>query len=215
VVEPIGGLDGLAKREVTRQDDIFTLQRDDEGALDGPRAYARNGGELGHQLFVWQAAQHIRIQSAVRHPLGEVPQRADLAPREPGLAELARLYSQQFGGCGQTPAEHGLDAPQGPAGGRDGQLLPGDLEQQGTEQIHWRQLGYPRPGIKIRPVVDEPRQHRVGAAQVRACSGQPRGPGGVVGHRACSFLPARYAGHPLHAYPPSGEGPSPDSDESP
>jgi hypothetical protein len=35
VIELIGGLDGLAKREVTRQDDVFTLQRDDEGAQHG------------------------------------------------------------------------------------------------------------------------------------------------------------------------------------
>ena len=41
VIEPIGGLDGLAKREIAWQDDVFTLQRDEEGALHGPRANAR------------------------------------------------------------------------------------------------------------------------------------------------------------------------------
>jgi hypothetical protein len=197
VIELIGGLDGLAKRQVTWQDDVFTLQRDDEGALHRPRAYSRDGGELGHQLLVRQAAQRARVQPAVRHPPGQVPERADLPPREPGRAELLRLHAQQVGGCRKTPAEHGLDARQGPPGRRDGQLLPGDLEQQGTEQIHRRQLGYPRPGIEIRTVVDELRQHRVGVVQVRACPGQPRGTAGILGHRVRSFLRFLRPGTPV------------------
>ncbi len=52
VIELVGGLDGLAQREVTGQNHVLTLQGDDEGALHGPRADARNGGELGHQLLV-------------------------------------------------------------------------------------------------------------------------------------------------------------------
>jgi hypothetical protein len=35
VIELTGDLDGLAKREVAWQDDVFTLRRDDEGALHG------------------------------------------------------------------------------------------------------------------------------------------------------------------------------------
>jgi hypothetical protein len=61
-------------------------------------------------------------------------------------------------------AEQGLDAGQGPAGGRDRQLLAGDLEQQGAVQVHRRQLGQPPPWVEGRPVVDEPGQHRVGVA---------------------------------------------------
>jgi hypothetical protein len=38
-------------------------------------------------------------------------------------------------------AEQGLDAGQRPAGRRDGQLLAGDLKQQGTVQVHPGQLG--------------------------------------------------------------------------
>jgi len=53
-------------------------------------------------------------------------------------------------------AEQGLDPGQGPAGRRHRQLLAGDLEQQGTVQIHRRQLGYPRPGIELRPFIDQP-----------------------------------------------------------
>ena len=70
-------------------------------------------------------------------------------------------------------AEQGLDAGQDPAGCRDGQLLADDLEQQGAVQIHRRQLGQPRPGIEVRPVIDQPRQHGVGAAQVGARLPQP------------------------------------------
>jgi hypothetical protein len=49
-------------------------------------------------------------------------------------------------GAGEMPAEQALDAGQGPAGRRDGLLLAGELEQQGTTQIHRRQLSHPRPG---------------------------------------------------------------------
>jgi len=61
-------------------------------------------------------------------------------------------------------AEQGLDAGQGPAGRRYGQLLSGDLEQQGTVQVHRRQLRHPGPGIEVRPFVDKPRQHGIGPA---------------------------------------------------
>ena len=155
--ELVRGLDGLAKREVTWQDDVFPLQRDEQGTLHGPRTDTRNSGELGDQLLVGQANQLVKVQPTVRQPLGEVPERADLPPRQPGRAQLAGVYGQQFGGCGEMPAEQGQDAGQGSAGRRDGQLLAGDLEQQGTEQVHRRQLGHPRPGIEVRPVVDQPR----------------------------------------------------------
>ena len=71
-------LDGLAKREVAWQDDV--AERDDEGALYGPRANSRNGGELGHHLLVRQAAQRVRVQPTVRQPLSQVPERADFPP---------------------------------------------------------------------------------------------------------------------------------------
>src|SRR4029077_2069742 len=54
VVEPVGGLDGLTKREVARQDHIFSLERDEEGALYGPGTNSRDRGELRHELLVWQ-----------------------------------------------------------------------------------------------------------------------------------------------------------------
>jgi hypothetical protein len=66
VVQLIGSLDGLAERQVARQDDVLTAERDDEGALHGPRAYPGNGSELGHELVVGQTAQHVRVKAAVR-----------------------------------------------------------------------------------------------------------------------------------------------------
>src|SRR6266849_6922335 len=98
VVELVGDLDGLTEREVARQDDVFSLERDDEGALHGPGTYPRNRGELCHELVVWQPAQDVRVQPAVRQPPGEVAERADLPPRKPGLAELAGIDSQQLAG---------------------------------------------------------------------------------------------------------------------
>ena len=65
-------------------------------------------------------------------------------------------------------AEKCLDAGQDPACRQNGKLLPGDLEQQGTVQIHRRQLSQPRPGVEVRPVIDEPRQHGVRVTKVGA-----------------------------------------------
>ena len=94
-------------------------------------------------------------------------------------------------------AEQGLDAGQDPAGNRDGQLLADDLEQQGAGQIHRRQLGHPRPGIEVRPVVDEPGQHGVGVVKVGAPAAatrrdwnpRSRGPLPPPGYAAPSFMP--------------------------
>ena len=92
-------------------------------------------------------------------------------------------------------AEQRLDAGQGPAGRRDGQLLPGDLEQQGTEQVHRQHQAegvvQPRLGeVEVRPVVDEPGQHRVGVAQVGTRLPQPHLAAGILGHHTRS-LPGR------------------------
>jgi hypothetical protein len=70
VVELIGELDRLPECEVARQYDIFSLERDDESALHCPRAYPGNRGELCHELVVWQAAQRVGVQLAVRQPPG-------------------------------------------------------------------------------------------------------------------------------------------------
>jgi putative heme transporter len=98
VVEPVGGLDGLAQRQVAGQDDVLAAERDEHRALHGPRAYPRDGGELRQEFVVRQAAQHVSVQAAVHQALGEVAERGDLPPRQPGLAELAGIDAQQF--CG-------------------------------------------------------------------------------------------------------------------
>jgi hypothetical protein len=90
--------DGFTEHEVARQDDIFSPERDEEGALYGPGTDSRDRGELRHELLVWQCAQDVRVQPAVRKPFGEVAECADLPPGEPGLAELAGIDFQQSGG---------------------------------------------------------------------------------------------------------------------
>ena len=162
VVEPVRGLDRLAQRQVTRQYDVLPLERDEHGALHRPGPDARDRGQLGQELVVGQAAQGVRVQLAVGQPLGQVAERADLPPREPRLAEPGGIEGQQLGGCGQAATEQRLDPPQDRAGRRDGQLLPGHLEHQGPVQVHGRQLRHPGLGIEVRPLVDQPRQHRVG-----------------------------------------------------
>src|SRR5215469_9829962 len=66
VVELIRGPHGLAERKVARQDDVFPAERDEHGALDGPRAYPRDSGELCDELVIGQAAQGVLVQPPVR-----------------------------------------------------------------------------------------------------------------------------------------------------
>src|SRR5438105_10276205 len=52
MVELVGALHGLAQRQVAWQHDVFSLQRDEQRALRGPRAYPRDGRECCHELLV-------------------------------------------------------------------------------------------------------------------------------------------------------------------
>ena len=65
MVELIGGPDGLAQGQVARQDDVFSAERDEEGALHGPRPDPRNGGEFRDEFVVGQLAQGILVQAAI------------------------------------------------------------------------------------------------------------------------------------------------------
>ncbi|HEY8112962.1 MAG TPA: hypothetical protein VII16_08855 [Actinomycetes bacterium] len=47
MVEPIRGLNRLSEREVARQHYAFSLEREDEGALDGPRNVEVTSAALG------------------------------------------------------------------------------------------------------------------------------------------------------------------------
>lgn len=64
VAELVGGPDGLTERKVAWQDDVFPVQRDDEGALHGPGTDPGNRGELGHELVLTATpeASHRRGQ---------------------------------------------------------------------------------------------------------------------------------------------------------
>ena len=65
----------------------------------------------------------------------------------------------------------------------------GEIEQ-GTVQVHRRQLSHPRPGVEVRPVADEPRQHGVGVGKVGTRLLQPCGGAGILGHGAqCAYCP--------------------------
>src|ERR1022692_5110221 len=106
------------------------------GTLHGLRAYPRNCGEFRDELVVGQLAQGVLVQASVGWPPGEVAECVELPPREPGLAGACQDLRPAVRWVREMAAEQVHDAGQGPAGRRDGQLLAGDLEQQGTEQIH-------------------------------------------------------------------------------
>src|SRR5215467_14802261 len=57
VAELVRDLYRLAEGKVARQDDVFAAKRDEHGALDGPRAYPRDRGELSDEFVIGQAAQ--------------------------------------------------------------------------------------------------------------------------------------------------------------
>jgi hypothetical protein len=52
--------------------------------------------------------------------------------------------------------------------------LADNLEQQGSEQVHGRELGHPPLRVEGRPGVDEPGRHRVGLAEMGAHSVERR-----------------------------------------
>lgn len=157
MVELISALDGLAQRQVAWQDHILSPKGDKEGALSGPWSDPGDGGELGNEIIVGQTAEDIGVQSAVRQPFGEITQRADLSPRQTGLAETAGIHGQQFGRRREMAAKQGLNAGHGPAGSCDRQLLAGYLEEKGPVQINGRKLGHPGPRVESRPFRDKPR----------------------------------------------------------
>ena len=80
MVELVGGLDGLTEREVARRNDVFSLGAIRRAPCRRSRDRSRNRGERRHELVVRQPAQDLRVQGlqAVRKPLGEVAERADL-----------------------------------------------------------------------------------------------------------------------------------------
>ena len=132
-VELVSDLDGLAQGEVTGQDDVLAAERDDHRALNGPRPDAGDLGQRGDQLVVRQGAKRFGVEPSVGQPLGEVAQRGDLPPGQPGLAQVARVDLEQLAGRRQAAAEQLPDPRDRPPGDRDGQLLAGDLEQQRAE----------------------------------------------------------------------------------
>src|SRR5258708_5965303 len=66
LVQLVGVLNRLAQRKVARQNDVLSLERDDQGTLHGPGPYPGDCGERPHELIVWQATQDVLVQSAVR-----------------------------------------------------------------------------------------------------------------------------------------------------
>ena len=108
VIEVVGGADGLAQGQVAGQHDVFAAKRQQQGALGGPGADPRDGGELGDDLLVGQRGQGVLVQPAVGQPLGQLAQRADLPPGQARGAEGAGVGGEQFGGGGEAAAEQVL-----------------------------------------------------------------------------------------------------------
>lgn len=83
---------------------------------------------------------------------------------------------------GQVAGQHDVLAAQ-----RDDQRA---LHRPRADPRDRGQLGQPGPGVEVWAGLDQPGQHRIGGAQVRARLPEPRGAAGIPGHRTCSLLPA-------------------------
>jgi len=82
MVEAVGSLDGFAKGEITRKDDILAVESDDESAMHGPWPDARDPRGLSFDLIVQKAGQLTLVQSPVGEVLGEITERRDLPSRQ-------------------------------------------------------------------------------------------------------------------------------------
>ena len=166
MIEAVNSAHSLAKGKVTWQDYVLAAERDDERALRRPRAYPRDLGEYRNKLFVWQRRQ--RLGSSRPSDRRSARSRSVLIFRQdsPASRKLAGSVPSTSAADGRRPPKRCLDAREDPAGCRDRQLLADDLEQQGTKQVHRRQLSYPPPRVEIRPVSYELGQHRISLAQI-------------------------------------------------
>ncbi len=109
----IGDLDDLAECKVARQDDVFSPERDDEGARHGPGTYPRNRGELCHELLVWQPAQNVRVQLDAHDLLVEMaaltgesrptPRISDAVPQTQAADARNCVFMGHVGGQRQWP----------------------------------------------------------------------------------------------------------------
>jgi hypothetical protein len=175
VIEAVNSANGLAESEVAWQDDILAAESGDQGPLRRPRAYPGDLGQYRNELVVCHRGQRLRVkppvqqsavqQSPVQQALGDLAECADRPPGQADMAKPRRIGGQHVGGRRDTATEACLNALEDPPGGGDRQLLADDLEQQGTEQVHRRQLSHPLPRVEIRPGSYEPGQHRVSLPQ--------------------------------------------------
>ena len=76
----------------------------------GPGPDAGNRGELRYERIVWEAAQRVHIQPAVRQPLRQVAECAYLPPREARLAQAVRIDREQLRRRGKMATKQGFDA---------------------------------------------------------------------------------------------------------
>ena len=201
VVGLIGGLDGFTERKVARQHDVFPLSAmmrapcTVQGPIPGIAVSSAMSSSSGRLLSTSGSSRPSDSRSARSR---SVPIFRHESPASRSLSGSTPSNSAGEGDGRRTGPRSGP----GSGGSLGRKLLPGDLEQQGTVEIHRRQLGHPRPGIEVRPLIDEPRQHGVGVAKVGARLLQPRGAAGIVGHGARS-LHRRACLSQLHACGPN------------
>ena len=100
------------------------------------------------------SSETLTSRSMSSRPSEKRPARSrivDLASRETCISQITRFHRQHVGRRGQVSSEQRPDALHRPPRGSHRELLPGDLKQQGPEQVHWRKFAEPRIGIKVRP----------------------------------------------------------------
>ncbi|HUN31965.1 MAG TPA: FAD-dependent oxidoreductase, partial [Trebonia sp.] len=79
VIKAVADPDRVAQGEVVDAEQVGSLERDEQRALDGPRADSLDGGEPADHLLVGQVTQRGLGQVPVAEPLGQVKDGAGLA----------------------------------------------------------------------------------------------------------------------------------------
>lgn len=120
---------------------------------------------------------------AVHGPMPGISVSSDISSSSGSAASTSGFRAQYVGRRRKTATEPRLNAGESPPGCRDRQLLTDNLEQQGAEQVHPRQLSHPSARVEIRPVNYQLGQHRVSTAQKSLRLLCP-GPGGFIVHAA-------------------------------
>ena len=194
MIESVGSLDRAPEREVAREEHVGPIEGDEQEPARRPRPDPGHLAQGRLDLLVGHAGERLVAEASVAEPLRERAQRLTLAGREAAVAQHLRIGREQLGRRRHVPSESLLEVSDDRPRRGDRQLLAGDLEDERAEGVERRKLVQPGAGTEVGPLVDQPREHRVGAPQElarRTIDRHGSHAGGGVHAHACSSRAVR------------------------